>query len=192
MTNRRSLLLAAGAMLLASGAPALARQPITPEAYVAGVVARYVEAGPDVDFTRRYEVTEAGTRIGRLLEGSTVTRRKNETVVSVPESLLFDYPAASVRKTSVALLTEVARILHDRKGVSVEIMAHYHSDGRPSHAMVESGRRAVAIQGVLLSRGLEDGRVVASGLGEAWPLAGNDTVEGREENRRIDFVIRSH
>ena len=152
---------------------------------------RYVDKSPEMTYSKRYALREAATRISRVIPEATLIERRNHAVISIPEKTFFEFPEVSLRPDAVAVLTEVARILHDRKSIGLEVMAHYHSDGRASHAMVESGRRAVAIQAALLSRKVPERRVLASGLGEAWPTDANTTIQGRERNRRIDFVIRN-
>jgi OOP family OmpA-OmpF porin len=41
----------------------------------------------------------------------------------------------------------------------------------------------------LVSHGIEAGRLTAKGFGESKPIATNDTPEGKEQNRRVEFLI---
>jgi len=52
-----------------------------------------------------------------------------------------------------------------------------------------SDRRAKAVMKYVVAHGVDDSRLVAKGFGEESPIASNDTEEGREKNRRVEFNI---
>jgi OmpA family len=49
--------------------------------------------------------------------------------------------------------------------------------------------RAESVMRYLTSAGVDACRLSAQGYGESRPIAGNDTDEGRAENRRVEFRI---
>jgi outer membrane protein OmpA-like peptidoglycan-associated protein len=51
-----------------------------------------------------------------------------------------------------------------------------------------SEKRATAVKAWLVGQGIENGRLSTSGLGATSPMKGNDTPEGRAENRRVEFA----
>lgn len=53
-----------------------------------------------------------------------------------------------------------------------------------------SERRAMSVRQALAVQGVDPGRIDTRGLGEAYPVATNDTVAGRQLNRRVEVVIR--
>ncbi|RYZ31554.1 MAG: OmpA family protein, partial [Sphingobacteriales bacterium] len=50
--------------------------------------------------------------------------------------------------------------------------------------------RADAVREYFIGKGIEPDRVASKGYGEAKPVASNDTDEGRQTNRRVEFVIK--
>jgi len=72
----------------------------------------------------------------------------------------------------------------------IEIAGHTDNVGNPQNNAKLSKERAEAIRQYLLQTyGLPSGSVVAYGYGDAQPIASNDTVEGREVNRRVVFKV---
>ena len=53
-----------------------------------------------------------------------------------------------------------------------------------------SGKRAQAVVDYLVKAGLPASRFTAVGYGSSQPVAGNDTDEGKAQNRRIEFLVR--
>ena len=52
-----------------------------------------------------------------------------------------------------------------------------------------SADRAQAVATVLTSMGVDGERIIAEGYGSLRPLGGNDTTEGRAQNRRVELVL---
>ena len=55
--------------------------------------------------------------------------------------------------------------------------------------MEVSEKRAEAVREYLVSQGVPDDRVMATGKGESEPVATNKTPAGRQQNRRVELVI---
>ncbi|MCS7085429.1 MAG: OmpA family protein, partial [Bacteroidia bacterium] len=49
--------------------------------------------------------------------------------------------------------------------------------------------RAEAVRAYLISKGVDDNRIMAKGYGETMPVASNDTEKGRALNRRVEFKV---
>ncbi len=72
----------------------------------------------------------------------------------------------------------------------IEVGGHTDNVGNPQNNVKLSKERAEAIRQYLLQTyGLPPHSVVANGYGDAQPIASNDTVDGREANRRVVFKV---
>lgn len=73
--------------------------------------------------------------------------------------------------------------------VDVAIEGHTDSDGEVRDNLLLSQARAEAVLEYFVDSGIEISRLSAQGFGEGVPVADNDSVAGRAENRRIEFRI---
>ncbi|MGY6634664.1 MAG: OmpA family protein [Alkalilacustris sp.] len=106
------------------------------------------------------------------------------------EDLLFRPRQADLHIEGVQRMTALAEEMVRQVDVRIEIVGHHHADGQRFQAHIVSSRRATNVQAVLLSRGIPQDRLLATGLGEAFPIAPNDSAAGRAANRRVEFVVR--
>lgn len=121
------------------------------------------------------------------IPGAEARRTANGFIVTVPETAFFTHPNATVNPRSMPYLTRLAAAMHKDPSVRLDIIAHYHYDGRNQEALVHSQRRAVAIQAALMSRSVPASRTQAIGAGDQTPISSNSDPVGQRENRRIEF-----
>lgn len=112
--------------------------------------------------------------------------------VTLPEEPVFQHPSAWVQAPGREAMTRIAALMLADPRVHVDIVAHDHWDGRAAKALAESQKRAVALQGVLISRGVPASRTRAIGAGDRHPVVANATPAGRMANRRIQLVFTFH
>ncbi|MDJ0825669.1 MAG: OmpA family protein [Rhodobacter sp.] len=110
-------------------------------------------------------------------------------LVRMPQDILFDVDSAFVRPALQADLAVLAGSLQKYPGSTVQVVGHTDNTGEAAYNLGLSQRRADSVASVLINRGVEPGRIVASGRGEDQPIASNLTVEGRALNRRVDITI---
>ncbi len=99
--------------------------------------------------------------------------------------------------TNSALLTDEARKmlipiteqLNAARDFTIEVIGHTDSDGSGPYNQRLSRARALSVQEELVKLGISTERITAMGRGEEEPVAGNDTAEGRQKNRRIEFKL---
>jgi OOP family OmpA-OmpF porin len=116
----------------------------------------------------------------------TVTQDK----IEINEKILFDLDQATIRPESHGLLDEIVAVIRDNPQIrKISIEGHTDSDGSDSHNMKLSDARAKAVRAYLTEHGIEAGRLVAKGFGETKPIADNATSKGRDDNRRVEFLI---
>jgi len=110
--------------------------------------------------------------------------------VTMPGGLLFDVDSAAVEPAIQADLRAVARNLTEYPESTVTVLGHTDDTGSSAYNEDLSDRRAQAVAGVLIRNGVTPSRVRATGLGETQPAASNATAEGRQQNRRVEVIIR--
>jgi outer membrane protein OmpA-like peptidoglycan-associated protein len=74
---------------------------------------------------------------------------------------------------------------------TVLIEGHTDSTGSDTTNLQLSQDRADAVRSALVAQGIAGNRIIATGLGSSQPAAPNTTVEGRQQNRRVEVVIQN-
>lgn len=110
--------------------------------------------------------------------------------VIMPGGLLFDVDSAAIDPAVQPDLRAVAQNLIDYPESSVTVFGHTDDTGSSAYNQDLSERRAQAVARVLVGDGVAPSRVRATGLGETQPVASNATPEGRQQNRRVEVIIR--
>jgi len=116
-----------------------------------------------------------------------VTLKDDRLVIK--EKVFFFHNATTIDARSHPLLQEVAQLLKDRPSMKVRIEGHTDASGKEAHNQKLSQARADAVRAYLLENGVAAARVEARGFGSQKPIDSNNTLEGRENNRRVDFVV---
>jgi chemotaxis protein MotB len=136
---------------------------------------------------------ESKLRTKAELSSLRVIEARGEIILRLPERLLFDVAAADIRpegRSAVLLiLAELAK--HD-----VAVRVEGHTDSTPIHTekfpsnWELSGARAMSVLRVITETNkMSPDRLSGAGYGEHHPIAPNDTLDGRAQNRRVDLVI---
>ena len=102
----------------------------------------------------------------------------------------FESGRATIDPDSAALLDRLVETAMRCSTVNIEIAGHTDADGEVASNQELSEKRAQAVTDYLVEAGLPANRFTPIGYGSTQPLAGNDTDEGKAQNRRIDFVVR--
>ena len=87
------------------------------------------------------------------------------------------------------LLDDLADVFKTCGEIPLEIAGHTDSQGREEMNQKLSQSRAQAVLVELQRRRILTSSFVAKGYGESQPIASNDTEDGRETNRRIEFNL---
>ncbi len=132
----------------------------------------------------------AASAEGQTLE-RTVTLRKLEVGTrQVLRNIYFDFDQATFKDESYTELNRLETMLAQNPGLKVEISGHTDKIGTKAYNKDLSQRRANAVKNYLVNKGIDARRIVSMGYGEEKPLASNDDeLEGRELNRRVEFVV---
>ncbi len=103
--------------------------------------------------------------------------------------IAFAPGSANIDGEARATIDKIAEILKTCPDVQMEIGGHTDSQGREEMNLSLSQNRAQAVLNALLARRILTSNLSARGYGEAVPVADNDSEEGREANRRIEFRL---
>ncbi len=104
-------------------------------------------------------------------------------------NIFFDYDKATLKEESFPELNRVVKFLNDNPNVEIEIDGHTDSRGSDEYNLALSENRSKSVADYLVSKGISQDRLTYKGYGESRPLADNETDEGREMNRRVEFRI---
>lgn len=115
------------------------------------------------------------------------TAQAGDTIVL--HGVNFETASATLTVNAERLLDDVARQLNARPELSVEVGGHTDSRGSDHYNQSLSEQRARSVQDYLIAQGVGPSRLSAVGYGEMLPVDSNDTVEGRERNRRVELKI---
>lgn len=130
--------------------------------------------------------------IRRDLEGAKVERVGEGIKITFDSGLLFDVDGSELRDVSRENLAKLAGILNKYPDTNILIEGHTDSTGSDEYNLALSDRRAEAVSLYLTQTNVSSGRFSKTGYGEAQPIATNDTLEGRQQNRRVDIAIMAN
>ncbi|MEM1273847.1 MAG: OmpA family protein [Pseudomonadota bacterium] len=119
-----------------------------------------------------------------------ITNDGRQLRVILPEGILFDVDSANVRAELQADLRAMARNIVEYDQSTIDVIGHTDDTGSEAYNLDLSTRRAAAVAGVLFEEGVAPSRVRSFGRGELEPVASNATIEGRQQNRRVEVIIR--
>lgn len=108
---------------------------------------------------------------------------------AVLQNIFFDFDRYELKEKSFTELEKVARFLDENPQIRIEIGGHTDNSGNPAYNQQLSEKRANAVYNYLISKGVSPKRLSAKGFGSSKPVASNETEDGRQQNRRIEFTI---
>lgn len=146
----------------------------------------YIAVGESVDLTNKptgpatmQEIKGKELKLVPIQEGE-IVRLNN---------VFFDTGKAILRDESGPELDRIVTLLNDKPKLVIQVDGHTDNTGSNEINNRLSQDRADAVREYLIGKGIEPDRVASKGFGEAKPIATNDTDEGRQQNRRVEFVI---
>ena len=116
------------------------------------------------------------------------------TVITLEDSVLFDFGSSDLRSDASTTLTNLATVLKDSKAPKVQVQGHTDSVSDDASNQTLSEQRAQAVSGALKSDGVT-ASIESVGFGETKPVApnenpdGSDNPGGRRLNRRVEVFV---
>lgn len=144
--------------------------------------------------TRQLNNTLRNALLGFNSDELSVEVRNGKVYVSMSDKLLFKSGSSTVEEKGRDALSLLGGVLN--KNTDIDILVEGHTDNVPIRTAVYkdnwdlSVARATSIVRILTNDyKVAPTRMTASGKGEYFPRAGNDTVEGRARNRRTEIIL---
>lgn len=132
--------------------------------------------------------SEQAQSLRRQLENLQLRQTESGVVVTLGD-VLFETGQAELRTDARSSLIEVVDLLQSEPEKKIRIEGHTDSVGSAEANLRLSERRAGSVLETLVSLGVDRSRVTTVGMGEDFPIATNDTEEGRSRNRRVDVIL---
>jgi outer membrane protein OmpA-like peptidoglycan-associated protein len=126
------------------------------------------------------------------LEGAQIERVGEGIKVTFQSGILFDVDKSNIRPDAEVELTKLAEILVKYEDTDILLEGHTDSSGADDYNQALSERRAAAVKAFLVTHGVKGARMTTIGYGETQPIADNQTVEGRQANRRVEAAIMAN
>ena len=122
-----------------------------------------------------------------------VDETTNTTVktLSLP-NVQFERNKTKLLSSSLSDLNSLADYLLQNKEINAEIIGHTDSDGDATANRILSQSRAEEVKRYLVSLGVQESRIKATGKGESEPRTENETAEGRAMNRRVEVKLTQY
>jgi outer membrane protein OmpA-like peptidoglycan-associated protein len=105
------------------------------------------------------------------------------------KDVLFDVGKSDLKPGTHHVIDQLAAFLVEYPERKVLIEGHTDNVGSESSNQDLSQRRAEAVRQALMFKGVASERISARGYGESYPVATNDTNEGRQQNRRVEVIF---
>ena len=122
-------------------------------------------------------------------ETAKVFRDGNNVIIRVT-GVNFASGRADITPQDFGLLSSVEKAIDTFPGCSITVEGHTDSYGSDEKNLQLSEERAVAVKAYMMANmNIDSTRINAKGLGETYPIANNETPEGRSKNRRIEIII---
>jgi len=100
----------------------------------------------------------------------------------------FDFNKANIRPGDAAILDEASEILKSHQSLTVNVNGYCDAIGSEEYNLKLSQRRADSVARYLEEHGVPESHLIPRGYGKTNFVAGNDTAEGRAENRRVELL----
>ncbi|RIJ49179.1 OmpA family protein [Maribellus luteus] len=106
----------------------------------------------------------------------------------VCNGIKFDVNKATLKPESIGPINNIFELMQKQPELKFSVEGHTDSDGDDAQNQTLSEARAKTVMEQLVKMGIAADRLNSKGWGESKPIGGNDTPEGKANNRRVEFV----
>ena len=106
------------------------------------------------------------------------------------DNILFDFNSVQIRPEYNDELTILGEFLKNNPSTYVVLTGFTDNAGSPEYNLGLARRRAESVEAYLIDKfNVGVGQIVTQWYGIADPVAGNDTSDGRRQNRRVESIV---
>ena len=121
--------------------------------------------------------------------GIEVTRDGDVIKLNLPDGVTFDFNRTDIKPQFYPALTTIAGTLREYNQTIVEVSGHTDNIGTDAVNQRISEQRANSVASYLMAQGVQRERFEIVGMGERFPIASNETEQGRSLNRRVEIRL---
>lgn len=138
-----------------------------------------------------YYMDQQEAKLRQQLQGTGVqVRRQGDNLLLImPGNITFATGRAEINAGFYEVLNSVSLILKEFNKTSIRIAGHTDSTGSATTNQTLSEQRAASVGQYLKGRGVAAGRIQTTGYGHRYPIASNESAQGREQNRRVELEL---
>lgn len=125
-----------------------------------------------------------GADVERVGEGIKLTLKEN--------AVRFNVNKSTLTSTAQANLDKLVPVFKEYADTNIQIFGYTDADGTDEYNLSLSRDRAASVKSYLSSKGIASSRFTTTGMGEADPIATNETADGKSQNRRVEFAITAN
>ena len=115
-----------------------------------------------------------------------------DAYIEINDRIYFEFAKADIQRRSYGLLNEIASVILANSDITkIRVEGHTDAIGDDISNLKLSQARASSVVDYLVNAGVKRRRLDPVGFGEMRPVSDNETDEGRQANRRVEFIIVS-
>ncbi len=100
----------------------------------------------------------------------------------------FDTDKATLKPDGSETVQEIVKVLNKNPDIKIAINGYTDNTGTKEHNQKLSEDRALRVKNEIIKMGISKDRLTSKGFGQGNPVAGNETEEGKLQNRRVELV----
>lgn len=131
--------------------------------------------------------TRPGTEANAGCPKVELSNDEKAILLDAVKTVEFETGSAILKKTSTKALDQIVSIMKKYSAYNLAIGGHTDNQGDPKKNYTLSGQRASSAKAYLVTKGIDSDRISSEGFGSSLPVTGNDTPQGRQKNRRVEF-----
>jgi len=123
------------------------------------------------------------------IEGAKIERVGEGIKITFDSGILFATNSSTLEAQAKTNISKLAVILNKYPDTNILVTGHTDSDGTEQYNQTLSEQRAKSVSDYTMGQGVNSSRLSIIGLGESEPVTTNETVDGKQLNRRVEIAI---